>query len=94
MAYEVNIDGHTRQAHVDHLKPNPRPALGESETDSLATNDQSLTDDSIDDSNSVILIPLVFMEDDPTLELEPVTELNQRPQRHRNPPQRLIEEIP
>ena len=97
LAYEVNIDGQTRQAHIDHLKPNPQPVLPEHDTDNQPVNDKSLTDEAIDDSNSVILNPLLFTDNEPNLEEEheqQVTELDQRPQRHRKPTRRLIEEIP
>ena len=97
LAYEVNIDVQTRQAHIDHLKPNPQPVLPEHDTAHQPMNDRSLTDEGIDDSNSVIWNPLLFTDNESNLEKEheqQVTELDQRPQRHRKPTRRLIEEIP
>ena len=105
LAYEVNVDGQTRQAHVDHLKPNPQPPLAECENDNppgsktdKSSNDQSLTDDAMGDSNSANLNPFLFEDSDYDSNVEqehtePVTEGAQRPQRHRKPPQRLIEEM-
>ena len=70
LAYEVNVDGQTRQAHVDHLKSNPQPPLAEcendkfpeSKTDNFSSNDQSLTDDAMDDSTSLNLNSFLFMD--------------------------------
>ena len=96
MAYEVTIDGQTRQAHVDHLKPNPQPVLAEPECDVAPTqdkdsaNDQSLTDQAIDDSSSVILHPFMFVDNDETNAEQENMEVNSRPQRHRKPTRHLI----
>ena len=99
-SYEINIDGQTRQAHVDHLKPNPQSGLAEPDTDvditptqdDQPTNDLSLTDQAIDDSDSVILYPFLYVDDDTNSEQENV-ELQQRPQHHCKPTRRLIEEM-
>ena len=49
LAYEVSIEGQPRQAHVDHLKPNPQPVPPppNSGNDIQLRNDQSLTDEVI-----------------------------------------------
>ena len=92
LAYDVSIDGQTRQAHVDHLKPHPQPVV----THKTPQNDQSLSDQAIDDSSSVNLHPFLFVDNEQTTSdqcNESVPELNQRPQRHGKPTRRLIKEM-
>ena len=89
LAYEVSIDGQTRQAHVDHLKPHPPP-------ESSTQNDLSLTDQAIDNS-SVGSKPFLFVDNEQIASeqgSESVTGPYQRPLRHIKPTRRLIEEMP
>ena len=57
LAYDVSIDGQTRQAYVDHLKAHPQPVV----THKTLQNDQSLSDQAIDDSISVNLHLFLFV---------------------------------
>jgi len=104
LTYEVTIDGHTRQPHIDHLIPHPVVAQStptESNGDDYPLNDQ-LTMESLSDQVMDVSFPNPFVlidnEDiDPELEkenTEPVAAPIQRIQCNHKPPKRLIEEIP
>ena len=82
--YEVNIDGYTRQAHIDHILPCPQ-------TISDAGNSSSADTPSHQDDDDIIM-PIVNSElseaNDNTAEL-----VTLRPCRTRQPPKWLIEEM-
>ena len=92
--YEVLVDGHTRQAHIDHLLP----CQGRIEQPTVpipatAPPNQPVTSPEIEsDSTIVPLSPLEVdrsnAADTPRQEL-----VTLQPIRNRHPPQRLIEEM-
>ena len=85
LAYKVNIDGYTGQAHIDHLKPR----LGTQPQQEVLVPDSGVAD--ADDP-----IPLVVVEEedsDEAMNTTPGT-ISVRPQRDRRPPRRLIEQLP
>ena len=104
LAYEVNIDGQTRQAHIDHLKPNPELAHTNPDPDVHITPTQNnqppdespLADQAMEDSDSMVVHPFLLVDDD-TVDIDSEqrnVEPHQRPQRQCKPTRRLIEEMP
>lgn len=81
--YEVNIDGHTRQAHIDHILPCPQTASDAGSRSSADTSSHQEDD---------IMMPIVDsgLNEATADTAEPVT---LRPCRNRQPPKRLIEEM-
>jgi len=85
LAYKVNVDGYTRQAHIDHLKPR----LGTQSQQEVLVPDSGVSD--ADEP-----IPLVVVEEeesDKVMSTTPKT-IPLHPKRDRRPPRRLIEELP
>ena len=72
LAYEVNIDGQTRPAHIDHLKPNPE--LAHTDPDlyvhimptqkNQPTDESPLVDQAMEDSDSMVVHPFLLIDDD------------------------------
>ena len=93
LAYEVDANGHRRQAHVDHLKPRPET---QPDTD---TPLESATSISAGDEQYPAQTPLVILDDSSTTTEQPDSVVSSapepvvRPQRNRQPPRRLIEEM-
>jgi len=91
--YEVNIDSHTHQAHIDHILPCPRTL---NDTDNVSLSDITSHQDkdviTSQQEKDVITMPLVSSE---TCETSTnVGELvTLRPCRNCQPPKRLIEEM-
>ena len=93
LAYEMNTNGHLRQAHIDHLKPQPEP---QPSTDAQLDSDTPPSDGDEQPSASS---PLAILDDDSTSSEQPDSVMNATPepvvclQWNRQPPCRLIEEI-
>ena len=88
--YEVIVDGHSRQAHVDHLLP------GTSNSDIQSpTPDEARVDQGCDDVTDNTIVPLIPLEaEDNSMNDSGSQELGMlRPTRNRHPPIRLIEEM-
>ena len=85
--YEVNIDGYTRQAHIDHMLPCPQTSGSNSPGDLSSHQDERSHQDDDD-----IIMPIINSE--PCEASTDATELvTLRPRRKCQLPKRLIEEI-
>ena len=85
--YEVNVDGYTRQAHIDHMLPCPQTSGSNSPGDLSSHQDERSHQDDDD-----IIMPIINSE--PCEASTDATELvTLRPRRKCQPPKRLIEEI-
>ena len=85
LTYKVNVDGYTRQAHIDHLKPH----LGTQPQQEVLVPDSGVAD--ADDP-----IPLVVVKEEESDEAMSTTPgiILVHPQRDHRPPRQLIEELP
>ena len=84
--YEVNIDGYTRQAHIDHMLPCPRTS-GRNSPDDLSSHQDEGSHQDDDD-----IMPIVDSE--PCEASTDATELvTLGPHRNCQPPKHLIKEI-
>ena len=93
--YEVTVDGHPRQAHVDHLLPDTSNLDVDNPTPDNKQADQDHDEDDIATSIDNTVVPLVHLEVESnslndSREQELVT---LRSTRQHRPPARLIEEM-
>ena len=89
--YEVTVDGHSRQAHIDHLLPGASTLDVESPTPNNEQADQKHDEHDATTTDNTI-VPLE-VENDPLHESREQEVVTLRPTRKRHPPTRLIEEI-
>ena len=93
LAYEVSINGYLRQAHVDHLKPWP-------ETQPVKPDSDTPPSDEVGTDQYSACTPLVIVEESSDIDEQPDAAMNSTPepvvcpQCNRQPPCRLIEELP
>ena len=93
--YEVSVDGHSHQAHVDHLLPatstldvgNPTP------DNEQADQEHDKQDESTTTNNEVVPFVPLEVESNSLNDLHGQELVTLRPTRNRHPPARLIEEM-
>ena len=97
LAYAVSVNGNTRQAHVDYLKPQPDTQLVSKTALTIPDNYRECFDQCSDSVRNPLVIiddgnPDVDEEPDHVMDIIPATATH--PQRNHQPPHRLIEELP
>ena len=89
--YEVTVDGHSHQAHIDHLLPGVSTLDVKSPTPNNEQADQKHDEHDATTTDNTI-VPLE-VENDPLHESREQEVVTLRQTRKRHPPMRLIEEI-
>ena len=91
--YEVMVDGHSRQAHVDHLLPGTSNVNVDSSTPEQADQEQEEDDTSTTANNAIVPLVPVEVESNAHNNSQGQEIVRLRSTRDRHPPARLIEEM-
>ena len=92
--YEVTVDGHSRQAHVDHLLPGTSNLVDSPTPDNeQADQEHDEEDDATTTDNTVVPLVSLEVESNSLNDLRGQELVMLRSTRNHNPPRRLIEEM-
>ena len=91
LSYEVMVDGHSHQAHVDHLLPGTSNVDVDSSTPELAEQEQEKHDTTTTANNTIVPLVPVEVESNGHNDSQGQEIVRPRSTRNRHPPARLIE---
>ena len=91
--YKVTVDGHSRQAHVEHLLPGTSNVDVDSSTPEQADQEQEEHDTTTTANNTIVPLVPVEVESNAHNDSQGREIVRPRSTRNRHPPARLIEEM-